>query len=162
MKLNSFACDRAARYSQFARLMHWFVLYTSTSDKWSNSRSGKKAYFSFVKRWILEYYRGKKGESETEQKHTNAPTHTNIDAFLLLLSFPLNPLVRYSFHFNAQPQHTSVNDADYLDPIKMSTLLWVHAARLSDYSSNSRRVFYISFGSVRNRWIRIKGERERE
>lgn len=32
--------------------------------------------------------------------------------------------MRLLFHpFNARPKHTSVNDADYWDPIKMSTLL---------------------------------------
>lgn len=87
--------------------------------------------------------RSKKGESEAKQN-----THTNTDARAAAAAaahrkrqrqqrrtssialFSTKSPVRYSFHSDVRPQCTSVNDADYWDPIKMSTLLWAAALEL--------------------------------
>lgn len=84
----------------------------------------------------IGYMEAKRAKVNETLIHMHANDSSSSSAFLLLLSFSPNPLVHYSFHFNARPQHTSVNDADYWDPIKMSTLPIVQ--RL-----NNRRAFRI-------------------
>lgn len=141
------------------------VLYTN-NIVWSNGeRERRKNEYShiFVNRWIHFYSTEatqwkQKGRKWSETKHTHAHTPQNVIAeqrqqrISSIALFSTKIPMRLLFHpFNARPQHTSVNDADYWDPIKMSTLL-LHRRNMQRQLSTATDVVHYLESRVWNEW----------